>query len=82
MQSCGTRDNDGQVARGEARGRLAAQAIAHHNGFIRGLAVRKRLDRGLVHRGLKLLAQVGGVVMQAAAEQLDVDDVGRGAADR
>ena len=75
MQSWARGIDDGDVARDQAGGGLPAQAVTHDDGVVLAAPVRKSVrcvvDCGLSER------RVGRVVVQAAAEQLDVDDVRR-----
>ena len=69
MQSW-ARDDDRDAAGGQPGGRLAAEAVAHDE-IVVGRA------GNLVDARLEPCAQIGRLVVQPFAEQLDIDDVGR-----
>ena len=70
MQSWARGDHQREVACDQPGRGLSAQAVAHDDGVV--IAADQRVDARL-----QLAAQIGRVVVQPAAVQLDVDDVGR-----
>ncbi len=70
MQSWAPRDHQRDVAGHQTGGCLSAQAVTHGDGVV--LAAGQGVDARL-----QLAAQISRVVVQPAAEQLDVDNMGR-----